>query len=95
MPSEVQILLPAPGAQRRLESDSSNLEQAGESLAILLPEPKVQAPLAQLAERRHGKAEVSGSIPEGGSKRRSANASKGSSKDRGIAWVTKRRRRFV
>ena len=27
------------------------------------------APLAQLAERRHGKAEVSGSNPEGGSNR--------------------------
>ena len=69
MPSEVQILLPAPGAQRRLEPDSSKLDKAGESLAILQPEPKVQAPLAQLAERRHGKAEVSGSNPEGGSER--------------------------
>ena len=69
MPSEVQILLPARGALRRLESDSSKLDKAGDSLAILQPEPKVQAPLAQLAERRHGKAEVSGSIPEGGSNR--------------------------
>ena len=61
-------LVDLPGCPSGQREQTVNLPAMPSEVQILLPAPIQLAPLAQQAERLHGKEEVCGSIPQGGSK---------------------------